>query len=108
MRASQNDLECCDEGLANCLRFSIGINRHRSALHTPVLLLRGDAMFLHRQRQLGDRTRPSRSYHRPLSQHHDATGPIGSVHSVLLPSLQLADCARHRRLVFLQPDGVHC
>ena len=102
MRASQNDLECCDEGLANCLRFSIGINRHRSALHTPVLLLRGDAMFLHRQRQLGDRTRPSRSYHRPLSQHHDATGPIGSVHSVLLPSLHLADCARHRRVVFLQ------
>ena len=41
-----------------------------------------NAMFLH-PRGLGDRTRPSRSYQRPLSQHHDATGPIWSGHSIL-------------------------
>ena len=40
-----------------------------------------NAMFLH-PRGLGDRTRPSRSYQRPLSQHHDATGPIWSVHTL--------------------------
>ena len=83
--ASQNDLECHDppivpRSLANCLRLSIGINVHFDC--TSMLVLFMVYFTLHLQFASWRTTwwpQPSsRSYRRPLSQHHDATGLIWS------------------------------
>ena len=77
---------------------------HRTALHRGELC---NAMFLH-PGGLGDRTHPSRSYHWPLSQHHDATGPIWS-ECMLVSCIVFIGIALHCFSVHvLKSGGVQC
>ena len=103
---AKSDFECCDDRLANCLRPSIGINGTSHCI-AQRWTLQCNAMFLH-PGGLDDRTRPSRSYHWPLSQHHDATGPIWS-ECMLVSCIVFIGIALHCFSVHvLKSGGVQC